>query len=71
MLFMRREKIVKNIYVYIWSAYIIMSSYPTTPKPSPQQVISHFVKVTKSSPTLCDPKDYTYSPWNSPGYWNG
>ena len=25
------------------------------------------MKVTQSCPTLCNPMDYTYSPWNSPG----
>ena len=25
------------------------------------------VKVTQSCPTLCDPMNYIYSPWNSPG----
>ena len=25
------------------------------------------VKVAQSCPTLCDPMDYTYRPWNSPG----
>ena len=25
------------------------------------------VKVAQLCPTLCDPMDYTYSPWNSPG----
>ena len=24
------------------------------------------VKVAQSCPTLCDPMDYIYSPWNSP-----
>ena len=27
----------------------------------------NLVKVAQSCPTLCDPTDYTYSPWNSPG----
>ena len=36
-----------------------MSSCSTTPEPSPQQAISHFVKVTQSCLTLCDPMHYT------------
>ena len=29
------------------------------------------VKVSKLCPSLCDPMDYTYSPWNSPGQNTG
>ena len=29
------------------------------------------VKVAQSCPTLCDPMDYTYSPWNSPSQNTG
>ena len=29
------------------------------------------VKVAQLCPTLCDPMDYTYSPWNSPGQNTG
>ena len=29
------------------------------------------VKVTQSCPTLCDPMDWLYSPWNSPGQNTG
>ena len=29
------------------------------------------VKVTQSCLTRCDPMDYTYSPWNSPGHSTG
>ena len=29
------------------------------------------VKVTQPCPTLCDPMEYTYSPWNSPGQNTG
>ena len=28
-------------------------------------------KVTQSCPTLCDPMDFPYSPWNSPGQDSG
>ena len=52
---MRREKTVKKL----WSAYIIIISCSKTPEPSLQQAISHFVKVTQSCLTLCDPMDYT------------
>ena len=29
------------------------------------------VKITQSSPTLCNPMDWLYSPWNSPGQKTG
>ena len=29
------------------------------------------VKVAQSCPTLCNPTDYIYSPWNSPGQNTG
>ena len=29
------------------------------------------IKVVQSCPTLCDPMDYIYSPWNSPGQNTG
>ena len=29
------------------------------------------IEVAQSCPTLCDPMDYTYSPWNSPGQNTG
>ena len=29
------------------------------------------VKFSQSCPTLCDPMNYTYSPWNSPGQNTG
>ena len=34
--------------------------------------INHLkVKVAQLCPTLCDPTDYIYSPWNSPGQNTG
>ena len=45
--------------------------FQTRYMPSGKQIVMVIVKVAQSCPTLCNPMDYTYSHWNSPGQNTG